>query len=168
MLDSIIRSLSLTSVDFNDPQASVFTPGEVPSIGTTSAKQWSQPSTAIPGHSFPYPTSASTSIGTSGCSCATLTLGKHWPSSLEHTPMWTSTPAWDPSWTEAEVRKESCRRLCWSAISLAAGHVSYAMASHSHGLDLFIADPANVIVLSLRVDYSLTPYSLLFSSLVNR
>ncbi|KAK7469383.1 hypothetical protein VKT23_003858 [Stygiomarasmius scandens] len=147
MLDSIIRSLSLTSVDFNDPQASVFTPGEVPAIGTTSAKQWSQPSTAIPGHSFPYPTSASTSIGTSGCSCATLTLGKHWPSSLEYAPMWTSTPAWDPSWTEAEVRKESCRRLCWSAISLAAGHVSYAMASHSHGLDLFIADPANFTLL---------------------
>ncbi|KAF5330254.1 hypothetical protein D9758_014443 [Tetrapyrgos nigripes] len=151
MLDSIIRSLSLTFVDADNPQASVFPPGTVPAVQRGSPRQsWPIESTVHEGN--PYPASAysvppTSPTLTNGCSCLSLTLGQLWPTSLEHTPMWAPTPAWDESWTEADIRRESCRRLCWSAISLAAGHVSYAMASHSHGLDLFIADPANFSLL---------------------
>lgn len=58
--------------------------------------------------------------------------------------MWGPTPAWDETWSEAEIRKESCRRLCWSSMILAAGHMSYTIAHRSQGLDLFISNPANV------------------------
>ncbi|THU95763.1 hypothetical protein K435DRAFT_665729 [Dendrothele bispora CBS 962.96] len=144
MLDSIIRSLSLISLDFHDPQTTVFTPGSVPGIESSSKQQWQTSSTGRP---FAYSTSTPSSIHPAGCSCLSLTLGEHWPSSIQHTPMWANTPAWDSSWSEGDIRKESCRRLCWSAVTLAAGHVFYAMANHSQGLDLFIADPANFALL---------------------
>jgi hypothetical protein len=154
MLDSIIRGLSLTFVDVDNPQASVFPPGSVPAVEQDTLVQSSQATVSAYSHTsavYPYsvpPTSPTLTAG--GCSCQSLTLGQHSPTSLEHTPLWAPTPAWDESWTKAEIRKESCRRLCWSAISLAAGHVSYAMANHSHGLELFIADPANVRILCSR------------------
>jgi len=66
---------------------------------------------------------------------------------FEHTPLWTQTPAWNASWSEAEIRKESCRRLCWSAMTLAAGHSAYSSASRTHGVNLFISDPSNYALL---------------------
>ncbi|KAG7088294.1 hypothetical protein E1B28_012305 [Marasmius oreades] len=142
MLDAIIRSLALTDVDRNDPQASVFRVGGVPSIGVREQLSLSRTSECG------YPSMPNGSYFTaSGCSCQSVTLGTHWPQSLEHVPLWAQTPAWDPNWSEAEVKKESCRRLCWSASSLAAGHVSYAVATSSSHPDLFIGDPANYALL---------------------
>ncbi|KIK57175.1 hypothetical protein GYMLUDRAFT_75693 [Collybiopsis luxurians FD-317 M1] len=149
MLDSVIRCLALTVVDADDPHTSVFVPGQVPKIASPSSSyQWSS-TTSPASYSSPpdhgYHSQASST--SSGCSCLALTLGKHWSSSLEHTPLWATTPRWDPSWSEAEIRKESSRRLVWAAISLAAGHVSYASANESHIPGLFIANPANFALL---------------------
>ncbi|KAJ7677492.1 hypothetical protein B0H17DRAFT_944826 [Mycena rosella] len=149
-LDSIIRALSLTMVDVNDPSTSTFLPGKVPAV--TSAP--SSPLSALDpmqngqnGH-HNYRHHSSIPVSTDrGCSCHTLTLGEQWTPAFEHTPLWTQTPAWSASWSEAEVRKESCRRLCWSAMILAAGHSSYCFASRSHSLDLFISDPSNYALL---------------------
>ncbi len=143
MLDSIIRSLSLTVVDADDPDTSVFVAGEVPRVPATS-NRWSPTSAFFSSRIEPSYRAPSSSPGGTGCNCNSLTLGKHWPSSLEHTPLWATTPAWDPAWSEADIRKESSRRLCWAAISLAAGHVSYAFANNHLTPDLFIADPGNV------------------------
>lgn len=137
MLDSIIRSLSLTLVDADDPNATMFSPGMVPVV--TSSRQrtvWfpDEPGASPEGHS----------ANEDGCSCQQITLGGHWLSAAEHAPLWGSTPAWDDSWTEGEIRKESCRRLCWSSMTLAAGYISYTTAHRSECLDLFISDPANV------------------------
>lgn len=151
MLDSIIRCLSLTVVDADDPNTTVFATGQVPGIGAPSSpSSWTSVdnshsyfSQVEPAYHSPASSGAHTS---SGCNCVALTLGEHWPTSLEHTPMWATTPRWDPSWSPADIRKESCRRLCWAAISLAAGHVSYATANGSHIPELFISDPGNVRV----------------------
>ena len=135
MLDSIIRSLSLTLVDADDPNATMFSPGSVPIVFPPKRKVW-----------FPdEPQTRDSPDGNeNGCSCHQITLGEQWSSAAEHAPLWGSTPAWDESWTEGEIRKESCRRLCWSSMNLAAGHISYTTAHRSQGLDLFISDPANV------------------------
>ncbi|PPQ77466.1 hypothetical protein CVT25_011336 [Psilocybe cyanescens] len=141
MLDSIIRSLSLTSMDAGDPNASMFSPGMVPAVLGSPKSQiaW------LPEH---FPKVAHPGAGESvGCSCQSFTLEEHWPSAAEHAPLWSSTPAWDDTWTEAEIRKESCRRLCWSSMMLAAGHISYTTSHRSQGLDLFISDPANYALL---------------------
>jgi hypothetical protein len=152
MLDSIIRSLSLTLVDADDPSASMFSPGTVPVVSSPKPRAaWSpeQPPTSpdvhfgADGHVAALPTQ-SHRIADNGCNCHRFTLGEHWPSGNDYAPMWGSTPAWDEAWSEGDIRKESCRRLCWSSMILAAGHISYTTAHGSQGLDLFIADPANV------------------------
>ncbi|KAF8073616.1 hypothetical protein FPV67DRAFT_1478620 [Lyophyllum atratum] len=156
MLDSIIRSLSLTFVDAGDPNTSIFSPGEVPAV----LEQHRDPSwfpdrevdfnphlpSAKPKH-WRSLNSPRESSADSGCSCRSMTLGAHWPEGNDHTPLWTSTPAWNNSWSEAEIRKESCRRLCWSSTILAAGHASYTTAHRSDALNLFISDPSNYALL---------------------
>ena len=150
MLDSIIRSLSLTLVDADDPSTSRFPSGSVPTIRT----QKFQPSTARFSDQPPVRILRDTSSaqhpsftrinGEDDCLCNSMTLRECWPMSREHAPLWGATPAWNKDWSEGEIRKESCRRLCWSSSILAAGHVSYTMAHRSKGLDLFISNPANV------------------------
>jgi hypothetical protein len=137
MLDSIICSLSLTLVDADDPSAcspkpkTVWLPEQpLPSVSLDAQHG------AYDGHVPALPTHAH-----NGCNCHRFTLGD---SANEYAPNWSSTPAWDETWSEADIRKESCRRLCWSSMILAAGHVSYTTAQRLQGLDLFIADPANV------------------------
>jgi hypothetical protein len=137
-LDSIIRSLDLTLVDLNEPSTSTFSPGKVPAVADVPHMRYSPQH-----HNYPYSSTLPVSADR-GCSCGSLTLKEQWPEALEHTPLWAQTPAWNPSWSDAEIRKESIRRLCWSAIVLAAGHSSYSSATHSHTTNLFIGDPSNV------------------------
>lgn len=73
-----------------------------------------------------------------------MTLGVRWSGAYEHTPLWVTTPGWDDSWTEVQIRKELCRRLCWSALSLVSGHTSYVTASKRIPAELFLIEPANV------------------------
>ncbi|KAJ6475057.1 hypothetical protein C8R47DRAFT_986425 [Mycena vitilis] len=140
-LDSIIRSLSLTLVDLNDPTTSTFSPGKVPAVTSGSRL-------ALNGYGRGYPYSSALPVSTDrGCSCSSLTLKDHWPEALEYTPLWAQTPAWNTSWSESEIRKESCRRLCWSSMNLAAGHSAYSSANRGHSVKLFIADPSNYALL---------------------
>lgn len=150
MLDSIIRGLSLTFVDADDPNTSIFSPGAVPAVAEQRQDVWhpDQPLQRLPsGGQVSYnPRSAHHHVATGdGCSCHTMTLNDHWPEGKDHVPLWALTPAWSATWSEGEIRKESCRRLCWSSMILAAGHASYTTAHRStHTLNLFISDPANV------------------------
>jgi len=36
-----------------------------------------------------------------------------------------TSPGWDKSWSLAEIQKEEARRMCWSALKLAAGHIPF-------------------------------------------
>jgi len=117
----------------------------------TRAKKTSSNSAPGPEHHRPHQSHHEPSpepvTQTESCNCVSLSLGHQWTSAFEHTPLWLSTPAWDEKWSEGEIRKESCRRLCWSSVILAAGHSSYTTAYKANGLDLFITDPANYALL---------------------
>ncbi|EAU85892.2 hypothetical protein CC1G_02915 [Coprinopsis cinerea okayama7 len=153
MLDSLIRSLSLTLVDADDPNTTLFPPGSVPVVSqphrrltqVSGNRLWypdqpTVPDLSYPAHNVSHPEP-------SGCTCQSMTLGENWSSANDLVPMWGSTPAWGEGWSEADLRKESIRRLCWSSMILAAGHISYTMAHRQTGLDLFISDPANYALL---------------------
>lgn len=155
MLDQIIRTLSLTFLDADNPEASVFVRGEVPRVRPEVKSE--NPLATLHEHHDSSPDSpCETIVSVEGCNCASLSLGHQWASAFEHTPLWLSTPAWDESWTDGEIRKESCRRLCWSTVILAAGHSSYATANKTSGLDLFVTDPANVSFRDCKCDSLLT------------
>jgi hypothetical protein len=165
MLDQIIRTLSFTLLDADDPSASTFCRREVPQVrperkaGQQTSWHVSPRSTgdsqaplsdpsilpeSLSTHQHYHHGSSPPTIRSEKCNCAALSLGQQWASAFEHTPLWLSTPAWDENWSDGEIKKESCRRLCWSAVTLAAGHSSYTTANNAHGLDLFITEPANV------------------------
>ncbi|KAG5645482.1 hypothetical protein DXG03_006027 [Asterophora parasitica] len=178
MLDSIIRSLHLTCVDAGDPKATTFTPGTVPAVLERRREgDWVQ-DPELDFNPFHRPSSnhgnsASSSLHNissvretpgEGCSCRSMTLSSHWPECDSYAPLWNSTPAWNSEWSEAEIRKESCRRLCWSSMIIAAGHASYTTAHRSNALNLFISDPSNYALLFTGESIALSPLSSQHSS----
>ncbi|KAF7298870.1 Zn(2)-C6 fungal-type domain-containing protein [Mycena indigotica] len=141
MLDSLIRSLSLTKMDKNDPNASVFYPGQVPEVP-------SPPHHLVRSmdNQYDYPL-ANPLPSNRTCSCLSLTLKEQWAQTMEVAPLWAQTPAWNSEWSEAELKQEACRRLCWSAMILAAGHSNYSYTSRTRSMELFISDPSNYALL---------------------
>lgn len=128
MLDSIIRALALTAIDAADASASVFAPRVVPAIAS-------------------HQTSALGEAPQQGCSCQALSLGQNWPMASNFTPLWLHTAAWDQTWSEAEIRKEESRRLCWSSLCLAAAHTSHSAAFSQAPLDFYLIQPSNYALL---------------------
>ncbi|KAI0671084.1 hypothetical protein C8Q78DRAFT_1033916 [Trametes maxima] len=84
-----------------------------------------------------------------GCSCEQYTLKQQWPAVLEVAPLWQATAMWPTALTEGEIRKEECRRLVWSSVTLAAGHNSYTSAGSTgfERTDLFIKHYDNYALL---------------------
>ena len=140
-LDSIIQNLGLTNIDRGDPRTSRFGPRQVPDIHSqihVSGQHSTQYHFSAQPHSRPdalfgYP---------NGCSCLEIALGSCSPEAVAQTPCWIATPRWPVG--SREIARESIRRLCWSATTLAAGHVSYAAVSNTSPMNLFLANPANV------------------------
>jgi hypothetical protein len=82
---------------------------------------------------------------TFGCACDELSLGRQWPEAHRQVPLWVAAPTWNREWTEGEIRKEECRRLCWSTLMLISGHTSYAAAINiRHSSNFFVMEPSNV------------------------
>lgn len=146
MLDMIIRCLSLTFLDVDNPHSAKFSRRSVPTIAP-----WNPPQEVLyPGDGLlSTPNDAQPQYPSQPCSCSSMTLGARWPGAYNYTPLWVTTPGWDDSWTEVEVRKELCRRLCWSALSLVSGHTSYVTATKCSPAELFLIEPANVSVCHL-------------------
>lgn len=48
------------------------------------------------------------------------------------------------NWTVSEIRREETRRLCWSALALAAAHTAHCAAFNREPLELFLIQPENV------------------------
>jgi len=134
-LDSLIRSLALTTLDKDHHHVSTFHSNLVPIVQSSRHNEWEAP---ILG----------SEVQPQGCTCHSYTLGQNSPQAQEATPMWLMTPAWKDDWSDGEIRKEECRRIVWSSMMLAAGHSSYTAASPGFSqIDLFISDPANYAVL---------------------
>ncbi|THH31408.1 hypothetical protein EUX98_g2788 [Antrodiella citrinella] len=74
------------------------------------------------------------------CCCFNVPLGAHEFSFAYNAP-------WDPDWTPEERRKEECRRICWSALTLIANHTALCAAFHLEPLELELAEPAKYALL---------------------
>lgn len=127
-LDNIIASLRLTYLDANDPDPIDYSIAGVPVA-----------------HSGDYEMPKR-------CECINVPLGVPYVASKES---WSFVPAWDSSWSPSDIRKEETRRLCWSALMLAANHTSSCASSYPQRkpLDLFLINSANVRFYFLRACY---------------
>ena len=141
MLDTIIRTLSLTFLDAENPAVVRFKPRTVPAVPfavgngpvpSTSTRRCN----AFNSTAQPYPVH--------DCSCMSLSLGYRWPAARAHAPLWLSTPGWDDTWTPGETTKETCRRLCWHSMMLTALFTSHMHASGQVIPEFFVGDPVNV------------------------
>lgn len=120
LLDKIIHVLSLTSMDHGDPSASSFLRGPAPIVDM------------VDGYRRPRQ-----------CACADYLFV---PTSSSE-PKYLSqsySPPWDPQWTEEDIRKEECRRLCWCALTLVSAYTAQCSAFHTEPEVLTLANPANV------------------------
>ncbi|EJC99066.1 uncharacterized protein FOMMEDRAFT_95074, partial [Fomitiporia mediterranea MF3/22] len=150
-LDNIIRSLALTFIDFQDPSVSVPTD----SAETGFCSSITSNGHLLQYHSSPSPRTVVDALNRSlsnarspseqpSCICNELSLGYNWSEAKEHVPFWLNSPAWNPSWTDAEIRREECRRLCWNTLHLFAGYTTYRTSLGLATLDLFLLHPSNV------------------------
>lgn len=172
MLDNLIRSLSMSALDRNDQRTSRFGKRTVPTIASPppsivnyspTSGSWAPnlpsastlsravpslsptshhslgPRTGSPATNPPTPSNSPT------CSCGNLTLGQNWTHARDLTPLWLMTPAWNGDDSDAEARKEECRRVVWSAVTLVAGYTSFVASMNAVPImDLFLMEPANV------------------------
>lgn len=156
ILDSIIRLLGITYLDANDPAASTFTLHAVPAVDASSEQYFSASQSFTSSMSIPSPTQqgaqqqqsvVDTTTSISGCSCDAFSLGSQWPEAQSQVPGWLNTPMWNAEWTEGEIKKEECRRLCWSTLMLVSGHTSYSDAVNWRLQELFTIEPSNYSIL---------------------
>ncbi|CAL1706066.1 unnamed protein product [Somion occarium] len=121
-LDRIIMTLSLSRTDQYDPDALQYDPRGVPVV-------------IVP---------AERCMGTT-CGC----LGNSASADVQTQSAFSFSfnPPWDPNWTLDEIRKEECRRICWSALTLIASHTSQCAAFHEEPLRLQLAEPSNYLLL---------------------
>ncbi|TFY80459.1 hypothetical protein EWM64_g3551 [Hericium alpestre] len=153
--DAIIRSLALTKLDANDPQASSYCAQVTPMVASGphtnallyASERYGSEATSAPMPLDIPPAGPSVTTQPKQCSCETMSLGHNWPEAYEETPLWIATPAWNWGWSEGEVRKEECRRLVWSSMMLAAGLSSFTSASGLQTVDFFITHPCNYALL---------------------
>ncbi|KAF8318453.1 hypothetical protein DL93DRAFT_2054507 [Clavulina sp. PMI_390] len=154
-LDSLIRTLGFLDMDINDPQLTRFR--DHTGVVGTSLMARTRGSTSPPGLRVGNAgmgvggsisgVGSSTLDGGGGCSCTLFKISSTNPTSAKTTPFWLATPGWNSSWTLAETRFEEQRRLVWSAMTLAAAHVSYSNSLGLPPLDLAITKPWMINVL---------------------
>ncbi len=152
-LDSIIRTLGITYLDADNPAVSTFTRHAVPAVEASSEQYFSASESFTSSMSIPSPpqrgaqqqqSAVTTTTRGLGCSCDELSLGSQWPEARSQVPFWLTTPMWNSEWTEGDIRKEECRRLCWSTLMLVSGQTSYSDALNWRLQDLFVVEPSNV------------------------
>ncbi|EJF57821.1 hypothetical protein DICSQDRAFT_182959 [Dichomitus squalens LYAD-421 SS1] len=169
-LDSLIRSLSLTTLDIADPRTSTFARGQVPVVIATATLPISvnplpmaldnrAPALAppavyhsqqgfIPGYSHAHSQMLPADGSQWQCGCSSYCLGSNWPQSVELAPAWTCMPMWPDRASEGEVQKEECRRIVWSTVMLTASHSTKTTAgTDREPQHLWIKDPANYALL---------------------
>ena len=144
MLDSLIRSLSLTKLDADDDRVSVFASRVASTLPQPAEMKTQRRDYGHPKESHLSPPKE--------CACSAYTLSEVSPPSLEITPLWSATPYWRNDWSDGDMKKEECRRVVWSTVTLVAGVTSYVTAvgaSTDTFSGLFILDPANVSIFQL-------------------
>ena len=131
--------LQLTSVDANDPDVSRFSANSVPVVNVCVGN-------VSPLNKNGNGSRVSQQDRDRKCSCLPFDA----PLAPDHFSSYWSCPLpWDPAWSTSEVRKEECRRLCWSALNLVASYTSQCALFGREPPEFFLSDPANVCHFSL-------------------
>ncbi|KAF8919453.1 hypothetical protein CPB85DRAFT_1276709 [Mucidula mucida] len=128
-LDNIIRLLTLTTLDEGDRDVTRFSSRSVPCVPPPMSNS-SHPPIIGP---------------QSSCVCTPPDPARlPDPSKTYVYPL-----PWDTNWTLNEMRDEECRRLCWSALGLAAQYsIQCAVEERDTSMPrLFICDPGNYALL---------------------
>ncbi|KAH9917688.1 uncharacterized protein BXZ73DRAFT_53282 [Epithele typhae] len=152
VLDSLIRSLGLTTLDADDPRTSIFLPGAVPvvpsppptpqpdfgidldTLGLPSMMQQLPTTPYLYVPATPSPTAHyvripgtlhiryETPVEKWHCGCELYSLNVAWPRVNEVAPTLANMPMWLEDVSEGEQLKEECRRLVWATVMLTASH----------------------------------------------
>ncbi|KAJ7260366.1 hypothetical protein B0H12DRAFT_1107906 [Mycena haematopus] len=120
VLDQILKTISVSTIDMVDPNVARFKSNAVPVV-------------TVPYNPHHYERK---------CTCMP-------PGSLppDNTQTWSMPLQWDPSWSASEVRNEECRRLAWSALSLATSYLIQCVAFDREMPVLELSNPANYAIL---------------------
>ncbi|KAG8880884.1 hypothetical protein FRB98_004688 [Tulasnella sp. 332] len=81
-------------------------------------------------------------VNLEACPCRPLSLAES-PEAHRCTPLWLSTPQWDPGVSWAELKKEEARRVVWTSVMMIASDAAARLALGLPQLDLHIAKPEN-------------------------
>lgn len=121
-VDRIIRALSLSMIDMEDPDVCMFSPDSPPVVCT--------PDYQTPGN----------------CDCTSTPPTNGVFGEDRNAIFQPSSLPWDEGFPE-EIRKEECRRICWSALNLIASYTAQCAAFHQEPMELYLTEPVNVRVL---------------------
>ncbi|KAG8996572.1 hypothetical protein FRB93_000714 [Tulasnella sp. JGI-2019a] len=80
------------------------------------------------------------------CPCHALSLAGS-PEAQKCTPLWLSTPQWDPGASLAELQREESRRLVWASVMMFGSDAAARLALGMPQLDLHTAKPENFALL---------------------
>lgn len=116
LLDNIIRTHSLTFVDMEDPVL------HVPPLRSCLRRNLGR---LIRHLTLEWTTHTPRARLLLCFPIARTTLGGH-----EYTPLWLASPAWDSSWSKAELGKETCWRSWWCTLVLTGGHTAYVTSAN--------------------------------------
>ncbi|KAJ7484846.1 hypothetical protein B0H11DRAFT_2018961 [Mycena galericulata] len=121
VLDQILQTISVSTIDIMDHNVARFANNSVPivTVEYRGPHHHERKCTCIPPGSPPPDPSHS----------------------------WTSPLRWDPAWSANEVRNEECRRLAWSALSLATSYLIQCVAFDRELPVLELSNPANYAIL---------------------
>lgn len=154
-LDALVRCLALTTLDVDDPRATVFVPRSVP-IVVNDTPPITPPAPMLdlwtpgvdPHADGPHAcglTESGAAPGSWRCGCEKYALGYHWPLVRDLAPQWSEMPMWPKNVSPGEMLKEECRRLAWSSVMLTATQTTKSTAGTDWETQhLWIKDPSNV------------------------
>lgn len=123
VMDKIIQTLSLPMMDLDDPEVCTYSPRSVPSVFYGS------------GYNPPQQ-----------CGCVRLASTHASPSGppTRYGYSFSYNPPWDESAPLEELRREECRRICWSALNLIANYTAQCAAFHEDAEKMTLTEPSHV------------------------
>ncbi|KAF7350086.1 Zn(2)-C6 fungal-type domain-containing protein [Mycena venus] len=120
VLDQILKTISVSTIDIMDQDVATFKNNSVPIVNVPyRPHHYERKCTCMPPGSPPPDT----------------------------TQTWALPLRWDPTWTAIQVRNEECRRLSWSALSLATSYLIQCVAFDREMPVLELSNPANYAIL---------------------
>ncbi|KAG9034444.1 hypothetical protein FRB95_013241 [Tulasnella sp. JGI-2019a] len=176
VLDDVVHVLGLKTLDRFNPRAAVFRAGAAPvlgrlrpdgqiyqhlnpyNLGSQGHARLFLESIEPPRPSIQYQATTqqtpfdlyrsayNPTQGSHGCPCHALSLAGS-SEAQKSTPLWLSTPKWDPEASLAEIQKEEARRLVWSTVTVVGANAATRMALGQPQLYLHAAKPENYAVL---------------------